>query len=327
MSSAESCSVENTLLIYIPCYSDYPDALAQARFIRNEFERMNLAPSKSSIRIHIHISINGVDLPFEKLNEVAAITQSYSYTPMNIGADANIAKGFELGSEAEYSFLWILSANEKLKPGGIELIVEGINQSKGCHILLIGNQGNFVISNLSNPLEEALQGKPLGLISAVIFNSELCRGQYFQAKEFFHTGWGQLSVLVHLQIRAGQLKSMNLDSSKIYTLDVRENFDQANEYERIGRTYARSFFGFPVLAMTLFPSPNRTGKAILRKWLLRNLHLFAYFNSFVRGKEAIEVRASFQEILQASGKINKLLVRIANSSFALIIFKFLKGGK
>lgn len=327
MSLVESCPLEKTLLIYIPCHSDYPDALEQARLIRNEFESINLHPNKSPIKIHIHISINGADLPFEKLNEVTAITQSYAYTPINIGADANITKGFELGIEARYSFLWILSANDKVKSGGIKLLLEGINQSNGCHILLIGNQGNMAVSYISNPLEEALQGKPLGLISAVIFNSELCREQYCQAKKFFQTGWGQLSVLVHLQVMAGQLKTMNLDSSKIYSLDARKNFNQASEFERIGRTYARSFFGFPVLAMTLFPSPNRTGKAILRKWLIRNLHLFAYFNSFVTGKEASEVRESFQDILHASGKINKLLVRIANSSIIIIIYRFIKGGK
>jgi hypothetical protein len=327
MNAVESNPVEKKLLIYIPCHSDYSEALEQARFIRNEFENINQEQNEFPIKIHIHISINGIDLPLEKINEVNAITQSYTYTPKNIGADANIAKGFELGIEAEYSSLWILSANEKIKSGGIELIVQGISQSNGCHILLIGNQENFVVSNLSNPLEESLQGRPLGLISAVIFNSELCREQYPQATEFFHTGWGQLSVLVQIQIKARQLKSLNLDSSMIYTLDVRENFGQAREYERIGRTYARSFFGFPVLAMTLFPPPNRTGKAILRKWLLTNLHLFAYFNSFVTGKEAIEVRDSFKEILQASGKINRLLVTLANNSFVLRIFKSIKGGK
>ena len=327
MNKFETHTKEKKLLVYIPCHTDYTQALDQARFIQNEFENIKQEQNEILVKIHIHISINGIDLPLEKLTKISSITHSHAYTPENIGADANIAKGFELGIEAEYSSLWILSANERIKSGGVELILKGISQSNDCHIMLIGNQGNMVVSSVSNPLQEALEGRPLGLISAVIFNSELCREQYSQAKLFSYTGWGQLSVLVEIHNKVRQLKCLNLDSSKIYTLDARGNFDQASEYERIGRTYSRSFFGFPVLAMTLFPLPSRTGKMIFRKWLLMNLHLFAYFNSFVVGKDAIEVRESFQEILRTSGKMNRLLVRLANNGFALRIFRFLKGGR
>jgi hypothetical protein len=314
------------LLIYIPCHTDYSEALEQARFIRNEYANVNLEQRESLINIHIHISINGIDLPLEKINEIKEITQSHAYTPENIGADANIAQGFNLGQEVDYSFLWILSANEKIKSGGIELILKGISLSNGCHIILIGNEGNFVVTTVNNPLQEALERKPLGLISAVIFNSELCRKQYSQARQFAHTGWGQLSVLVQIQNKVRQLKCLCLDSSKIYTVDAREILSKAIEYERIGRTYSRSFFGFPVLAMTLFPSPSKTGKAIFRKWLVTNLHLIAYFDSFVAGKESLEVRESFQEILRTSGMLNRLLVRLANNDVVLSIFRLIKRG-
>lgn len=315
------------LLIYIPCHSDYSEAIEQATFIRKEFENIDQKQNKLQIKIHIHISINGVDLPVETLNEVNAITQSHSFTPNDIGADVNISKGYEMGINAEFSFLWVLSANERIKSGGIDQIISGINESVGCHVLLIGNQGNLLISQVENPLEEALEGKPFGLISAVIFNSDLCRRHYSLAKEFSHTGWGQLSVLVQIQNEAGVLNCLNLDSSKIYTMDVRENFDQAKEYERIGKTYARSFFGFPVLAMTLFPPPSRTGQAIFRKWLLTNLHRFAYFNSYVTDKKAVDVRKTFSEFLIETGTINRLLVSLACNPWVLRLFKFLKKGK
>lgn len=324
MNQFEGRPEKLNLLIYIPCHTDYSEALEQARFIRNEYENINQEQSESLIEIHIHISINGIDLPIEKINEIKEISQSHTYTPENIGADANIAKGFNLGQEVDYSFLWILSANEKIKSGGIELILKGISQSNGCHIILIGKEANFVVSTVKNPLQEALERRPLGLISAVIFNSELCREQYSQARQFAHTGWGQLSVLVQIQNEVRQLKCLCLDSSKIYTVDAREIVSKASEYDRIGRTYSRSFFGFPVLATTLFPLPSKTGKAIFRKWLVTNLHLIAYFNSFVAGKEAIEVRESFQEILRSSGVLNRLLVRLANNDIALRSFRFIK---
>lgn len=315
------------ILIYIPCHTDFRDAIDQAIFIRSEFELIEKKKNDRILELHLHISVNGTDLNSTQLSKIKDVTQSYTYTDVNIGADSNISNGFILGAASENSFLWILSANERLKPGGLSLIFEVISQIDEEQILLIGNDKNFERSTLRNSFQEALQGKPLGLISAVIFNSNLCRNSFYIASQYSWTGWGQLSVLDSIQRDAKEIKYVNVEQSSVYTLDARKEFDKSKEFERIGKTYSRSFFGLPVLVNQLYTPPNNFGRMFMRRWLMRNIHLVAYFESFISDQQAIRVKSIFDETLRNSGKFNQLLFAIFSNNFWLIIFRLIKNGK
>lgn len=327
MNSEQNRLTRKKLVVYIPCHTDFLEAIEQARIISSEFDAITQTSKDYEVDLHIHLSVNGVILQPETLNDIKSLTRSYTYTILDIGGDANIAKGFDLGEEIENSFLWILSANDKIKDGGLELILEGIVRSQNCHIILIGNQKNFEKSTLSNPFSEALQGKPLGLISAVIFNSELCKKSYFIAKDYSWTGWGQLSVLDQIHTNSAEMKFLSINQSQIYTLDARSDFNQAEEFQRIGGSYARSFFGFPVLVAALYPPTTRRGRRILRQWLTRNFYLISYFESFVTNEDAGIVRNRFRAILKESGKLNISIFNLVNNRIILRIYTIYKRRK
>lgn len=315
------------LLIYIPCHTDFRDAIDQAIFIRNEFELIEQKKNDRILELHLHISVNGTHLNSTQLGKIQDVTQSYTYTNVDIGADSNISDGFTLGAASDHSFLWILSANERLIPGGLSLIFKVLLQIEGEQILLIGNEKNFERSTLRNSFQEALQGKPLGLISAVVFNSNLCRNSFYIASQYSWTGWGQLSVLDSIQRNAKEIKYVNVEHSSVYTLDARKDFDKSKEFERIGRTYSRSFFGLPVLVNQLYTPPNNFGRLFMRRWLMRNIHLIAYFESFISDQQSVRVRNIFDETLRNSGKLNQLLFAIFSNNFWSIIFRLIKNGK
>ena len=136
-----------------------------------------------------------------------------------------------------------------------------------------------------------------------------------------------MSVLDDIQRNVKEMRCVNVEHSSVYTLDARKDFDKSKEFERIGRTYSRSFFGLPVLVNQVYAPPNKFGRLFMRRWLMRNIHLIAYFESFISDPQSVRVRTMFDETLRNSGKLNQLLHAVFSNNFWLIIYRLIKNGK
>jgi hypothetical protein len=100
---------EETLLIYLPCYTDYQQAITQTEKIRALYKE---SIHKGNFKIEIMISCNGVNLSPEEVSKISDLTDYKLLMPFGISGDINITQGFMHAIALEADYLWILSANE-----------------------------------------------------------------------------------------------------------------------------------------------------------------------------------------------------------------------
>jgi hypothetical protein len=311
----------SSLLIYIPTHTDYRLAIEQAVTIKN-----GLLDDSIYTRVHIHISINGVSLNKDDRKQIADVSDSFSITTDNIGADANIAKGFQMASESSFDFLWILSANDLLKTNAISVIQQMFSQPFSQDILLFDQVESGSDCQIEDVFKEALRGSPLGLISAVIFNTNLFKNFFSYAAQYVNTGWTQLAILNLRLVESGVLKVKKISSDQIYSLDQRTPNNVEVEFVRIGRTYARSFFGLPALVSMMTVGDCKRSDSIIDLWMWKNWYLIAYFKSFLDHENQIEASMYSQGIntIRKSSLKNRILLPLVNNSLFYSLYRRLK---
>ena len=309
------------LLIYIPTYTDYRLAIEQAVTIKN-----GLLTVPIYIRVHIHISVNGVSLNQEDTMRIADVSDSFSIISDDIGADANIAKGFQLASETNIDFLWILSSNDLLKTRAISVIQQIFTQPFSQDILLFDQIESTTVCQIEDVFREAALGSPLGLISAVIFNTNNFRNSFSDAAKYVDTGWTQLAILNSRLVDSGFLKVRKFPSEQIYSLDHRTPNNLELEFVRIGKIYARSFFGFPALVSMMTIGDNKSSKLIIDLWMRKNWYLIAYFKSFLDRENQIAASMYSQGIntIRKSSLKNRMLLPLVNNSLFYTFYRSLK---
>lgn len=309
------------LLIYVPTYIDYRLAIEQAVTIKN-----GLLTTSIYTKIHIHISVNGVLLNQEDRMRIMDVSDSFSIISANIGADANIAKGFQLASESNFDFLWILSSNDHLKSRAISVIQQIFSQSFPQDILLFDQIDSTSECQIEDVFRDALLGSPLGLISAVIFNTSKFKNSFSNAAKYVDTGWTQLAILNLKLMDSGVLTVRKFPSDQIYILDQRTPNNLEIDFVRIGKTYARSFFGFPVLVSMMTVGDNKRSDSIIDLWMRKNWYLIAYFKSFLDRENQIETSIYFQGInaMQKSSLKNRVLLPLVNNSLFYTLYRRLR---
>jgi hypothetical protein len=311
----------SSMLIYIPTHTDYRLAIEQAVTIKN-----GLLDGSIYTRVHIHISVNGVSLVKDDRKQIADVSDSFSITTDNIGADANIAKGFQMASESSFDFLWILSANDLLKTSAISVIQQVFSQPFSQDILLFDQVESGTEYQIEDVFREALRGSPLGLISAVIFNTNRFKDCFIHTVKYVNTGWTQLAILNLKLVESGVLKVKRISSDQIYFLDQRSPNNLEVEFARIGRTYARSFFGLPALISMMTVVDFKRSDSIIDLWMRKNWYLIAYFDNYLDHENQIASSIYTQGIntIRKSSLKNRILLTLVNNSGFYCLYRRIK---
>ena len=278
---------ELTLLIYIPCYSDYELALDNIRRIRAEKNAISYQPDQTPLQIKIAISINGVDLSTKVINEIKIEVDQIFYFQESIGADSNITHGFMTALQERPDFFWILSANEILKPNAISYLSDRILTNTDADIIITNSRAREGTFEIGNVFIDLPPGLGLGFISGVVYNFSKMEFAFPAAPKFSWTGWGQLAVLQVACSKLKFLKVFEFPDSNLYEnpktyIDI--EYDELNsltEFETVRKNYQHSFFGMPILIASLYSRDPKMRKLITSDWIKHNWFKIKYFSSGV----------------------------------------------
>lgn len=266
-------------LIYIPCHKDFDRARDNALKIRSQVNEIQGSSIGDEFKIHVTISVNGVDLPPNTFLELSESADQLVYFPETLGGDTNINLGFLNALQLNPDYFWILSANEFLVEGSIKFIFESIISNRLSDLYVTNSMSRISTYTTSNVFIDIPSGSGFGLISSVIYNFKNTHKAFSAGPRFAWTGWGQLAVLQTACNILGNLKVTEFPDSKIYQKPFTDvGLDSSKtEHEFVQTNYAHSYFGMVILIFALFGHNKRTMKKVLLSWLKKNWFQIHYF--------------------------------------------------
>ena len=263
-----------TLLVYLPCYSDYKLAIEQAKQIR-QIKKHNVA--SHDLRVQTMISINGVDLSSEELKEVIDATDYHVIYPFGISGDINITQGFMHAIRLQADYLWILSANDSVADTFIDAIGQHLLIRPEADLLVGCTSNKLGIREINSVFDKENRDIPFGLISSVIYRTSKTANNFDSAVQLNWTGWGQLATIEASCIARNGLRVSLIAEKTLYNRSERGHADSKIESQRIRNGYAHSFFGMPIVINSLFSGNPVRRKKLLNAWIESNWYLVNYF--------------------------------------------------
>ena len=265
---------EETLLIYLPCYTDYQQAITQTEKIRALYKE---SIHKGNFKIEIMISCNGVNLSPEEVSKISDLTDYKLLMPFGISGDINITQGFMHAIALQADYLWILSANDVVAESFLETILNNLVQVPEIDLLVGSTTQSRGRHRVKSVFDLENTGIPFGLISAVVYRTRGMRENFDSAIQMNWTGWGQLATIEASCIALGGLNISVVSEQALYERSIRGLKDETQEYSRVRNAYAHSFFGMPIVISTLHSRNPKSRKKYLNNWVRTNWYLVNYF--------------------------------------------------
>ena len=263
-----------TLLIYLPCYLDFPLAVKQAQKVRklsDAYENYN------HLEIKVMISCNGVDFSEEERIQLLEHSDWINIFPFGISGDINITQGFMHAIRLEADYLWILSSNDSVSDNFIETIVNNLVTKQDVNILVGCTSENLKKRRIESVFNSNNRDVPFGLISSVVYRTKEMNRNFDSGVQMNWTGWGQLAVIEASCIALNGLEVALVSESDLYTRSIRTMDDELKEEERVRNGYAHSFFGMPIVINTIHTDNKYLKRKYLNSWILSNWYLVGYF--------------------------------------------------
>lgn len=258
------------ILIYIPCHSDIEQAINQARSLRINFTQLLNYKDLESWELVLVLAINDYSMDvtqksfaYELFDEIIDFDSVFLF-------DANICGGFLYALKTKPNYFWILSTNDIVNSRALNCIVEEINKYPTFDLIVANKSKSY------KKFTELHDGRlfdgdhHFGLISGVIYNFDSI-GKYFNSAPFFlWTGWGHLSVIYNAIKSKKELEIISIPESDLFFQEIENNLDNRSYY-------SHSYFGSLIL-QELMQKDTRSKRKLIRKFILRNFHLHAYFS-------------------------------------------------
>ena len=262
------------ILIYIPCWSDYLQALDQVAKLRMQMEALRDSVFTYEYEIDIVLSVNGVNLSKDEITKINNLQISLNYFQESIGGDLNICLGFIESLRSDYKYLWILSANDSV--GNSALFNVKLNLDPEQDLLVFNRTENTRNLKVSSVFDPQLYAEPFGLISSVIYNVERLKKYFPSSLQMAWTGWGHLSVIESACINQSSISVRSISESLIFTQET--SYDLEKTREKVRSNYHHSFFGMPVLINFLFSSDSVKRRLYINNWLKANWYKISFFS-------------------------------------------------
>ena len=257
------------LLIYIPCHTDFPQAIDQATEVRRQFESLKQNTSNSSLQIEVIVSVNAYEPSQSEKNLAEKFCDSVMYNGTGYLADVNISKGYLLALEKKPALLWLLSTNDKLMPNAIKKIYTSFSENSSIDLLVtsLDKDEVFIEKQIIDP---ARTGFSYGLISAVVYRLERIFPYLHNGPFMAWTGWSQLAVMQTAMDGLGGLTVRAIPFGDIYQ-------QRERDLASAGKHYAHSIFGMLILGVILKKSRS-SSKKFVRKFIFSNFYVWHLFS-------------------------------------------------
>jgi len=264
--------VDKGILIYIPCHTDFNEALIQGEFLRQEFAKFIGTEKDKTQILKLVLSVNAFNPSDVQMDKAKEIFDDVLCYPNSYLADVNISQGFLIALQHDYELFWLLSANDKLTEGTLERVLREFHYDQSLDLVILDQKGP------AHTIEVKDMRLINGLISGVVYRTSRTR-QFFNTAPFFPwTGWSHLAVLVACVQGNNVLRIKAVKD---------ETFTQTNQLiSQNGLKYVHSFYG-SLVQNVLFLENNREIKRYLRGFVRQNfflVHLYSQRDSNSYGK-------------------------------------------
>ena len=264
--------MDKGILIYIPCHTDFYEALIQGEFLRQEFAKFKGTEKDKTQILKLVLSVNAFNPSDVQMNKAKEIFDDVLYYSNSYLADVNISQGFLIALQHDYELFWLLSANDKLTEGTLERVLREFHYDQSLDLVILDQKGP------AHTIEVKDMRLINGLISGVVYRTSRTR-QFFNTAPFFPwTGWSHLAVLVAC-IRGNNGLRIKAIRDEMFT--------QTNQLiSQNGLKYVHSFYGL-LVQNVLFLEDNREIKRYLRGFVRQNfflVHLYSQRDSNSYGK-------------------------------------------
>jgi hypothetical protein len=258
-----------SILVYIPCHTDFNEALDQAQRLREDFRIYHEESQRLYDRLDIIVSVNHFEPdPNDKIRAEELCDEVYYYGNALL-ADVNISQGFMAALRRKPDLFWLLSANDTLVEGSLIQVLREFKSDSDLDLVVanaLGLSKTFFESEILNPQPI---GYHYGLISGVVYRTEKI-DRFFNAAPFFPwTGWSQLAVIQSAMNGNERLKISTLPVGSLFLMPERE-------IQHNAKIYAHSFLG-GLIQTFVFEKSNKSRKKFLRHFVFKNFYLFHFF--------------------------------------------------
>lgn len=257
------------ILVYIPCHSDFNEAIRQAQQLRKDFEVYTSRQARFIDQLEIILSVNNFHPTQKDQVRASQVFDEVSYFGDNLLADVNISEGFLVALRKQPELFWLLSANDSLVEGSLVLILESFEADKDLDLIVANEFGVQQVTLEKEIIKNAPKGYHFGLISGVVYNLKKTNEDFNCAPFLPWTGWSQLAVIQSAMRSNDGLRVLSLPRDALFELSPKQIQHNAG-------AYAHSFLGGLVLGFQ-FEKSKRQKRKYLRRFVFRNFYLHHFY--------------------------------------------------
>jgi hypothetical protein len=302
------------LLVYIPCWKNYPDALSQIDRLRDQYKQIQ--KTSKNLELELGVSVNAVtELDSRIKQRFEDIDLSFTHFQTNI-ADVNINLGFMEALRRGADFLWIVSPDDRVSEGALSRIVEHLVVSSGVDCL-VADEESLLIRSVHLKSEDLdfrlLSEASFGMITGVVYRVSSFKPYLHYGVQACFTGWGQLAVILGGSRSKLGISGLVVPSGYLYERGDPKDLNYLQKQENL-RKYAHSFFGFLVLIALVSKNPKRE----IRRWVYSNFTKIGSYNHFyvkdAQGYSHLaDMKRTAQILVRESDPITRLLYSLSSA--------------
>ena len=305
----------NSVLVYIPCHTDFHEALNQAQRLRRDFQSYIEFGNAKYERLHIVLSVNHFEPAKQDRIRAEKLFDEVFYYGEALLADVNVFEGFLVALRQNHEIFWILSANDELVEGSLATVLKEFDRQPDIQLLVANALGLSTIFIETQVLNPPKAGYWYGLISGVVYRTTNVQ-KYFNIAPFVSwTGWGHLAVI---QSAIEGEKGLTVSTIPAEVLFIQGERDSTRD----GHKYAHSFQGELILRF-LFKQSKNQRRRLIREYILKNFLILHFYNkrdSKISGPLSL---VSSDHYLSWSRVISESLIK-SNNPLTYAVYKILK---
>lgn len=254
------------LLVHIPCWTNYNEALLQVERLLNQHLRIRQV--QPEFELELSVSVNAVpNIESDIETRFRESTSTFSYVETNI-SDVNINVGFLEALRRKCDFVWIVSPEDIVSEHALDTIYNRLTSDTKMDFLVADEVNTELRSaslTISNFDFQALGEASFGMVTGVVYRVSSFKNVLHYGLQASFTGWGQLAVILGGARSSNGIRGMVIPSDLLYLRGDPKELTSEQFKDNISK-YAHSFFGFLVLISIFSTNPKRD----IRKWIYKN---------------------------------------------------------
>ena len=259
-------------LAYLPCHTDMTLALKQAEVLRAEYLENKNFLEFSDLTLEIILSVNSYTPSDSEIQSANRLCDKVILNGENYLRDLNIANAFLLAQQLRPEYLWIISANDPLKRGGLTKVVREFFKDKEIDLVVAssGEERKYVERTIIDPPSK---GQYYGVITGVVYKLQNFQQHLHNGPFLAWTGWSHLAVLQSAMQAENGLHVKTLKLEKLFAEGERD-FTEIREF-------GYSIYGMLILESLFKPNKLQTNKFI-KKFTLKNFYIWHIYKRSIQ---------------------------------------------